>query len=301
MRQETTMRLRLGLIAAVFCIAATASGSPNRRIVLLDFAGPRQLANAAQRIVMQVLVDQYDVVSATRWEVAKAATSGPQQWSTAAKATGAGAVVDGWVDPQSHSMIVAVRDAWNGRQIDTIAVKIGEHGEIADEQTRRLAVGIDDILNWIPQLGPAEPPPARLPPTEADRSYPSDEPVIEVTLTGGFVGHHQGAVVWADGTVQLFGPRCTQRRKLARTRVATLIGHLDRQGVFDARSGQGMCMDGLRFEIDVRSNNRRVAAADECGDAVLADFYNQVMAALGPNSCADGTGDVKGDDDDDDD
>jgi hypothetical protein len=297
------MRIHHFIIAAVLAASAASADAKPRRIAILDFEGPRLLADQGRSTVVQVLNDSYDVVSTKRWEAAKMASvgRGPQQWSTAAKATGASAVVDGWVDPQSHSMIVAVRDAWNGRQIDTIAVKIGEHGEIADEQTRRLAVGIDDILNWIPQLGPAEPPPARLPPTEADRSYPSDEPVIEVTLTGGFVGHHQGAVVWADGTVQLFGPRCTQRRKLARTRVATLIGHLDRQGVFDARSGQGMCMDGLRFEIDVRSNNRRVAAADECGDAVLADFYNQVMAALGPNSCADGTGDVKGDDDDDDD
>jgi hypothetical protein len=71
MRTRDHLQLRLGLLG----IAATASASPKRRLAVLDFAGPRQLADAARRDVMQVLADQYDVVSTTRWEAAKAADS----------------------------------------------------------------------------------------------------------------------------------------------------------------------------------------------------------------------------------
>jgi hypothetical protein len=63
------MQLRLGLLG----IAATVSESPKRRLAVLDFAGPRQLADAARRDVMQVLAEQYDAT--TRWEAAKAADS----------------------------------------------------------------------------------------------------------------------------------------------------------------------------------------------------------------------------------
>jgi hypothetical protein len=288
----------------VFCAAATASANP-AHVTVLDFEGPSRLADAARQLVIATLAEGYDIV-AKRWEVASSSTaSGPLQWSAAAKAAGVDAVIEGWIDPDggaTHTMTVAVRDASTGRQIDTISIEISDQGAVSDEQTRKLSRQLDDVLSWVDtSTAQPDPPPARLPAVSADRSYPAGEPVIEVLLTGGFFGHHQGAVVWPDGTVQMFGPRGTQRGKLTPTRVATLIDTLDRSGIFAAGSNQSLCMDGLDVEVDVRSNSRRVTARSSLcgyGETAAVQAYDLVWSALGPNPCVEH---AKSDDSDDDD
>ncbi len=152
------MRIHHFIIAAVLAASAASADAKPRRIAILDFEGPRSLADQGRSTVVQVLNDSYDVVSTKRWEAAKMASvgRGPQQWSTAAKASGVDAVVEGWVDPEgmrTHTMTVAVRDAMTGRQIDTVSVKITDKGVVSDEATRKLTSGLDDLLNWVDSEG----------------------------------------------------------------------------------------------------------------------------------------------------
>ncbi len=149
------MRIHHLLIAAaVLATAATADAKPTKRVAILDFEGPRLLADSGHAAVQTVLNDQYDIVSTKRWEAAKmaAAGRGPLQWSTAAKAAGVDAVVEGWIDPEgmrTHTMTIAVRDAMTGRQIDTVSVKITDKGVVSDEATHKLTSGLDELLNWV--------------------------------------------------------------------------------------------------------------------------------------------------------
>src|SRR5262245_51473371 len=92
----TTQAFRLALTTAALCAAATTADARPRRVVILDFDGPRQLADSGRSTVLSVLGEQYDVVATKRWEQARAAaaqqTHGPAQWSRAAKQSGVDAV-----------------------------------------------------------------------------------------------------------------------------------------------------------------------------------------------------------------
>lgn len=292
------MVLRIAWVVAVLVVATTAAASPKRRVTVLDFDGPRKLADQAQRIVVTVLGDRYDIVSPKRWEAARSSTGGPRQWATAAKTAGIDNVIEGWVDPKGtrmHSMNVVVRSAPNGREIDSVSVKISETGVISDDRIRRFAQELEDILDSddtqaafdeIPSVPPG--PTAALAATTVN-SHPTDEPVIEVLLTGGFVSHHEGAVVWADGTVQFSGEQCTRRGKLEPARVATLIDALDRGGFFKPRpSEQRACCDAFDVEVAVRNKGRRATTdATLCGnETVTSQAYDLVWTVLGPNPCA---------------
>jgi hypothetical protein len=202
------MQIRLGWLLAVSCVAVTASASPGPHVTVLDFEGPSRLADAAQHLVLATLAAAYDIIPAKRWEAARR-SSGPPEWSLAAKAAGVDAVIEGWIDPEgsTHTMTVSVREASTGRQIDTIEVKISDQGVVSDEQTRKLSRELDETISWVDAAQPdaqPDPPTAGLPPT--------GEPMIDVLMTGGFFSHHQGAVIWDDGTAQLFGPSCTSSR-----------------------------------------------------------------------------------------
>ena len=65
---------------SVGLVAASADAKP-RRVVVLDFDGPRTLADLGRSSVMSLLGDQYDVIATRRWESARAqaAGHGPQQ------------------------------------------------------------------------------------------------------------------------------------------------------------------------------------------------------------------------------
>jgi len=147
------MRIHHLSFAALLALAASADARP-RHIAVLDFDGPRLLADAGRGAVVNVLGEQYDLVPTKRWEQAKMASlgRGPLQWSSAAKSAGVDAVIEGWVDPEgmrAHTMTVAVRDASTGRQIDTVSVKISDKGVISDASTNKLGKDLDDLLNWV--------------------------------------------------------------------------------------------------------------------------------------------------------
>src|SRR5690348_9531706 len=108
------MRISHVALLASLVVSAAADAKP-RRVVVLDFDGPRALADTGRSTVMSLLGEQYDVVATKRWESARASAAGhgPQQWRQAAKQAGVDAVIEGWVQDEGrhHVMTVAVRDA----------------------------------------------------------------------------------------------------------------------------------------------------------------------------------------------
>jgi hypothetical protein len=151
----TTQAFRIALTSAALCAAATAADARPRRVVILDFDGPRQLADSGRSTVLSVLGEHYDVVATKRWEQARAAaaqqTHGPAQWSRAAKSSGVDAVIEGWVTDEGRRKIlnVVVREASNGREFDTISVRIdGKHG-VSTDTSRQLQANLNEVLDWI--------------------------------------------------------------------------------------------------------------------------------------------------------
>ena len=143
--------LRNLLLLAATLAASTVDAKP-RKVVVLDFDGPRALADTGRSNVMSLLGDQYDVVATKRWESARAQASGhgPQQWQQAARQSGVDAVIEGWVQDEGHhhTLTIAVRDASTGTEIDTFSVKLGDKG-VTTDGSRQLATQLDDVLAWI--------------------------------------------------------------------------------------------------------------------------------------------------------
>src|SRR6188472_894995 len=95
----------LALLAAT--VGASLLATPDaeakpRRVVVLDFDGPRQLADSGRSAVMSVLGDQYNIVATKQWDAARARASGrgPQQYRQASKQAGVDAVIEGWVQQE---------------------------------------------------------------------------------------------------------------------------------------------------------------------------------------------------------
>ena len=136
--------------AAALC-AADVDAKP-RRVVVLEFDGPRKLADNGRSAVMSVLGDQYNIVATKNWDAARARSAGrgPQQWRQASKQAGVDAVIEGWVQPEGkhHVLTVAVREASTGRELDTLSVRIKEEG-VTTESSHKLAAQLDDLLSWI--------------------------------------------------------------------------------------------------------------------------------------------------------
>ena len=159
-----TTAFRFALTVAALCAAASTADAKPRRLVILDFDGPRQLADSGRSSVLSVLGEQYDVVATKRWEQARAAaaqqTHGPAQWSRAAKQSGVDAVIEGWVQDEGRRKIlnVVVREATNGHEFDTISVRLDGKNGISSESSRQLQTSLDEVLDWI-DAGQNETPP----------------------------------------------------------------------------------------------------------------------------------------------
>ncbi|HEX2687483.1 MAG TPA: hypothetical protein VHN14_12740 [Kofleriaceae bacterium] len=161
----TTSAFRYALTAAALLAATSTADAKPRRVVILDFDGPRQLADAGRSQVLSVLGEQYDVVATRRWEQARAAaaqnTHGPAQWSRAARQSGVDAVIEGWIQDEGRRKIlnVVVREASNGREFDTISVRLDGKNGISTESSRQLQTSLDEVLDWI-DAGQNEAPPS---------------------------------------------------------------------------------------------------------------------------------------------
>lgn len=151
----TSKAFRIALTAAALCSAsaATADAKP-RRVVILDFDGPRGLADSGREAVVTLLGEQYDVVATKRWEDARAVAQqkshGPQTWSKAAKKSGVDAVIEGWIQDEGrhHILTVAVREAASGNEIDTVSIKLSQKG-LTPENKLKLQNELDGVLEYI--------------------------------------------------------------------------------------------------------------------------------------------------------
>jgi len=152
----------LALLAATGAatLVATDADAKPRRVVVLDFDGPRQLADNGRSAVMSVLGDQYNIVATKNWDTARARASsrGPQGWRQASKQAGVDAVIEGWVQTEGrhHVLTVAVRDAATGNEVDQVSVRIKDAG-VTGEANHKLAAQLDEVLAWIDGDITAEP------------------------------------------------------------------------------------------------------------------------------------------------
>lgn len=171
----TTQALRLALTAAVLCAGSSADAKP-RRLVIVDFDGPRQLADAGRNAVLSVL-GEYDIIATKRWEQARQTASqqlhGPAQWSKASKQAGVDAVIEGWVQDEGRRKIlnVTVRDASTGREFDTLSIRLDARNGISTEGSLKLKTDLEEVLDWI-DAGFNEPPPI-IPPINTRKIGPS--------------------------------------------------------------------------------------------------------------------------------
>ncbi len=149
----TSPTIRFAILAGVLFGTATADAKP-RRVVILDFDGPRSLADAGRSEVQKILGEQYDVVAKKRWEDARARaqqkSAGPQTWQKAAKTSGVDAIIEGWVqDEGRHKLLtVAIREASTGQELDTVSVRVGQKG-LSDDNRSKLSDELDGVLAYI--------------------------------------------------------------------------------------------------------------------------------------------------------
>ncbi|HWU85818.1 MAG TPA: hypothetical protein VN253_00980 [Kofleriaceae bacterium] len=157
----TTKAFRLALTAAALCAAGTTTADAKpRRVVILDFDGPRTLADSGRTAVINLLGEQYDVVATKRWEQARAAVKdvrGPQGWRKASKQSGVDAVIEGWIQDEGRSKLlyVLVRDASTGDEVDKVSVKLGKSG-VSTTGTDQLRTSLDEVLEYVetnPEIG----------------------------------------------------------------------------------------------------------------------------------------------------
>lgn len=151
--------ISLLLVSSALLAADDADAKP-RRVVVLDFDGPRQLADTGRSAVMSVLGEQYNIVATRNWDAARARASGrgPQQWRQASRQAGVDAVIEGWVQTEGrhHVLTVAVKEAATGREIDTLTVRLKDK-IVSTESSHKLASELDDMLSWIDGDVTAEP------------------------------------------------------------------------------------------------------------------------------------------------
>ncbi|MGE3765646.1 MAG: hypothetical protein AB7L94_25525 [Kofleriaceae bacterium] len=150
----TTTAFRLALAAATLASFAGMADAKPRRLVILDFDGPRGLADAGREEVVSVLGEQYDVVAKRRWEEARAKaqakSAGPATWKKAAKTSGVDAVIEGWIsdDGRHKQLTVQVREAATGAEIDNISVRLSQKG-LSTNSREKLTEELNGILQYI--------------------------------------------------------------------------------------------------------------------------------------------------------
>ena len=151
----TTAAFRLALGAAALAAGTADANARPRRVVVLEFDGPRSLADTGRNAVITVLSEQYDLVAPTRWEQARASASrtahGPKGWSKAARSSGVDAVVEGWIQDEGRHKVLtlAVLEAATGQELESVSVRLGKNGSVNADTHAQIRTQLDDVFEWI--------------------------------------------------------------------------------------------------------------------------------------------------------
>ncbi len=152
------MSTRLRLFSSLLltgALAGSAYAGPHR-IVVLDFDGPRALADTGHDAVVRVLGRSNDLVSQQTWLDAKATVArtshGPNAWASTSKKINVDAVIEGWVQDEGRTKVltVVVTDATDGHELDQLTIKLGTTGTFSDAAQKTLRDGLADRLEWLP-------------------------------------------------------------------------------------------------------------------------------------------------------
>jgi len=162
----TTKAPRFATLFAIIAplLASAAADARPHKVAVLDFDGPRALADDGKAAVIGALADGYDVVASKHWLDAKAAASrrvhGPQSWAKASKASGVDAVIEGWVQDEGRSKVLTliVTDASNGDELDQLTIKLGRKG-ITSSISDQVKKGLEDRFEWIEPINGGNPDP----------------------------------------------------------------------------------------------------------------------------------------------
>lgn len=144
--------LRLAIVLAGLGTHLASAQARPLRVVVLEIDGQRVRSEAARTFVIDFVNDRDDLLSTRSWTRAFARNTawGEQRWHDASRATGADAVIEGFVvrDGRRHSLTVVVRRASTGEHIDDVTVDVAPDGMSATSR-RQLRRGLDSILDWM--------------------------------------------------------------------------------------------------------------------------------------------------------
>ncbi len=143
-------------LSRVLIATALFSGTAyaGKRVVVLDFDGPRALAETGRDAVVRAIGEDNDLVAPRRWLDAKSAASrtqrGPKMWSKASRQAGVDATVEGWVQAENRQKVltVVISDASNGKELDHVTIKLGAEG-ITEVTLKALRQELADRLDGI--------------------------------------------------------------------------------------------------------------------------------------------------------
>lgn len=201
----TTTLSRVLIATALLGGTAYADGVP-RRVAVLDFDGPRALAETGRDAVVRAIGEDNDLIPAKRWVEAKSTAArtqrGARMWSKAARQAGVDALVEGWVQAENRQKVltVVVSDAATGKELDHVTIRLGADGvteatlkalrqELADrlDGIEPVSVPVPDALAPVKlgtEIAPAPIGP-QLPPAPVDspsKTVAAIEPATTVTL-----------------------------------------------------------------------------------------------------------------------
>ncbi len=165
------MRHLLATATVLAGLVATAHADGHRRVVILRFDGPAQLADDARELVMDAAGHDNDVVALGRWADAhKAATRklrGAKAWAKSSRDAQVDAIIEGTVrrGRRGYQLELVVREAATGNQVDSVELQVDD-----DRKAERTIEGeLTDLLAWV------EPPVERREVLRLDRGRDRDD------------------------------------------------------------------------------------------------------------------------------